>query len=85
MLFEYKDNRNWNYIFVVNEDDLTFIDVESRDDTGNLVHKESIAFFEDVFNWRPYHTRGKAPLISSEAREFCEKSVGSYLRMKAFW
>jgi len=85
MNFEYIDKRNWKYLFIVDEKDLMFVKIESTDDLGQPVHKDDVAFFEDVFNWRPYHTRGDSPLVSVEAREFCEKVVKSYLKMKVFW
>lgn len=85
MEFEFKDTRNWTYRFTVNETDLMFVNIISFDDQGKQVHKEDVAFFEDVFNWRPYHLRGNAPLISKEAREFCENKVKSFMKMKVFW
>lgn len=85
MEFEFKDNRHWRYLFTISEDDLLFVSITSFDDKGHQVHREDVPFFEDVFNWRPYHTRGEAPLISKEAREFCETKVKSFMKMKAFW
>ena len=85
MEFEYTDNRKWTYVFSIDEKDLMFVHIQSKDDTGKLVHMEDIAFFEDVFNWRPYHTRGDHPLISKEARDYCEKCITRYMKLKVFW
>lgn len=85
MKFEFKDSRNWTYIFTVDENDLMFVNIVSFDNQEKQVHKEDVAFFEDVFNWRPYHMRGKVPLISEEARTFCETKVKSFMKMKVFW
>ena len=85
MIFEFTDKRKWTYIFTVNEDDLMFVHIKSMDDRGVLVHQEDVAFFQEVFNWRPYHTRGNTPLISPEAREFCEQKVKSFAKLKVFW
>jgi hypothetical protein len=85
MKFEFTDKRAWKYVFTVDESNQLFIEVESFDEQGHKVHREDVAFYDDVFNWRPYHTRGDTPLVSPEAREFCERHVKSYMKMKVFW
>lgn len=85
MTFEFTDNRNWKYLFKVYEHDLMFINIQYFDETGAPIGSEEVAFFEDVFNWRPRHTRGAVPLLSKEAKDYCENHVKSYMKLKAFW
>lgn len=85
MEFTFTDNRKWKYVITIDEEELLYFKIKSWDDTGHLVHQEEVPFFDDVFNWRPYHLRSSVPLISKEAREFCERSIKSYMKLKAFW
>lgn len=85
MDFKYTDSQNWNYVFTLNEDNLLFIEVSTETPDRGLIHTEDIAFCEDYFGWQSYHTRNQTPLVSKEARDFCERSVKSFMKMKAFW
>lgn len=85
MQFTYTDPRQWKYSFTINEGDL-FVEVVSVDQYGNQVHREHVAMLADgSLRWLQYHTRENDPLVSAEARVYCEKSIHSFLRMKAFW
>lgn len=85
MIFEYTDKRNWKYSFTIQEDDTMFFELNCWSDEGKHVHREEIAFFEDIFVWKDWHLRKTTPLISKEAIEYCEKSMKSFVKLKAFW
>jgi hypothetical protein len=85
VIFEFQDSKNWSYRFELDEDDLSCVLVESTTEEGHRVHREYVAFCEDVFSWQDWHTRKDKPLISEEARQFCERSIYSFMKMKAFW
>lgn len=85
MIFEYTDERNWKYSFTIQEDDLMFFELNCWTDEGKHVHKEEVVFFEDLFLWKEWHLRKEFPLISQEAIKYCEKSMKSFVKLKAFW
>ena len=84
MTFTYVDSRLWKYSFSINEGDL-FIEVISMDEAGHQVHREFVSIQDGSLRWMHYHTRDDDPLVSEEARHFCEKSVNSFIKLKAFW
>lgn len=84
MEFTYTDSRQWKYTFTINEGDL-FVEVVSVDENGNQVHREFVSIQNGSLRWLHYHTRDKDPLVSGEARHFCERAVKSFLSLKAFW
>lgn len=85
MIFNFTDNNSWSYQFELDENDLAFVSIIVRNELGRQIHRECIPFCQDVFSWRFYHTRVDQPLVSPEAREFCERKVSRYMKMKAFW
>jgi hypothetical protein len=80
MDFDFTDSRNWKYHFHIDEEDLLFIDfiVEMGPNGGTC--KSAIAFLDEVFLWSNHPS-----LFSEEAKEFCEKKVTAFMKMKAFW
>lgn len=83
-IFKYTDNRQWKYEFIVSDGDNKYVEIHAWNELGHQVHTEFVAF-SPAWRWMSYHTRQDFPLVSKEAREFCEKSVGSYMKLKAFW
>lgn len=84
MYFKFIDSRNWKYHFHINEEDLLFINY-IIDMGENGVIQSTIPFCDDTFVWKEHHINGNLPLFSLEAKEFCEKKVTTFMRMKAFW
>lgn len=81
--FKYSDDNCWNYTFTIDEKRPRFVDVNCVNDSGELIYSNIVPFIGDVFIWEM--GKGRADLVTKEAKEYCEKSVKSYMKLKAFW
>lgn len=82
MDFKYSNDQCWVYTFTLNEKRPTFVEVNYVNDSGDLMYSDIIPFRNNEFVW---DNRLRSDLISKEAKEYCEKSVKSYMKLKAFW
>lgn len=85
MKFTYIDSQQDKFTFTINEDNL-FVEIECVDKYGNYFHRDYVRIYEDLsLGWYPYHTRDMEPIVSKDARLFCERIVKSFYKMKVFW
>ena len=67
------------FAFRIEEEHSNYVDIDYVSSSGETIFTETVFFHDGIFIWR------KRSNLPQRAKDFCEKSVKSFLNMKVFW